>query len=317
MIEIRRTVRLALCCCVARMGWIASDSSAQAERRKPSAEKPDFSQGAEQFFGPFFHETEAERAAIEDVAIDQREEWQFGERELQSYLASLRQRRIRVRQGGRDVDYISSLVELIHPRMQHAERYEKIHVYVADSTETDARAFPGGSIVVMTGLVDFAENEAALVGVLGHELSHIDHGHQLRMARAAKLAQSGWNFRDGAPQDMQRNIMVMSKNFARPFNSEDEAIADHDGATWAFELGYNPLEMAKVFQRFDERQRRTQSRQAPMPSFLRTHPYHAERYEAVKELSDEMRRKSPGVKLYVGAANLRKRTPRSEAAFPE
>ena len=69
----------------------------------------------------------------------------------------------------------------------------RFEVFWADSKETDARAFPGGSIVVMRGLVEFAQSEAALVGVLAHELSHIDHGHQLRQARAMKLAKRGWS----------------------------------------------------------------------------------------------------------------------------
>ena len=106
-------------------------------------------------------------------------------------------------------------------------------------------------------MIEFAESEAALVGVLGHELSHIDHGHQLRMARAMKLAQGGWNFESGNPQDMQQHILLMTKNFARPFRPEDEATADRDGATWAFELGYEPREMARLFKRLDESKRAT------------------------------------------------------------
>ena len=38
---------------------------------------------------------------------------------------------------------------------------------------------PGGTLIFFRGILDFAGSEAALVGVIGHELSHLDHGHQL------------------------------------------------------------------------------------------------------------------------------------------
>jgi hypothetical protein len=54
-----------------------------------------------------------------------------------------------------------------------------------------------------------------------------------------------------------------------------------------------------------------------MPSFLRTHPYHAERYEAVKQLSSRLRAAHPDAELYVGRENLQKRIPRRMKQFPD
>lgn len=288
--------------------------NAHAERRHAGQAGPDGAAAAAQLGGQWFRETDAQRQALEDVAIDPREERRIGEAERDGFLKSLEQQHVRVLERGKDWEYLNALVERLRPLMQHANRYQTIRLYVADSKETDARAFPGGSIVVMRGLVDFAESEAALVGVLGHELSHIDHGHQLRMARAAKLAQGGWEFRQNDPQAMQERIMMMSRNFAKPFSAEDEATADRDGATWALALGYDPMELARLFRRMDRRQPAGPMR---MPEFLRTHPYHAERYAAVRDLSNQFRTDHPQQQLYVGRQNLNLRVPRSSHAYPE
>ena len=285
-----------------------------AERRRKTRPGEEWATTGDQMFGPWFGESDAERLALEDFEIDLREERRIGEAMVDEFLTSLKRQGVRVTRRGTGVAYVQSLLSQIRRRMQHAERYREIRVYVANSPDTDARAFPGGSIVVMTGLIEFAESEAALVGVLGHELSHIDHGHQLRTARAAKLAQHGWDFRNGSPQDMQRQIMVMSKNFARPFNAEDEAIADRDGATWAFELGYDPPQLAEVFRRFEQRRPRAQSQ---MPSFLRTHPYHAERYDDLRESAVQLLADQPRTALYVGRKNLAKRISRQTREFAE
>jgi predicted Zn-dependent protease len=295
-------------------GLVAFPGLAQGQDGAEAARR--FAEQMAQAAGGFFGETQAEREAMEAVAIDAGEERRIGDLALESYLASLRRERISVTQKGRDAEYVSALVQSVRPRMRNARRYEAVRVYVADSKGTDARAFPGGSIVVMTGLIELAQTEAALVGVLGHELSHIDHGHQLRMARAIEMAQTGWDMTNGGPQAMQERILLMTKNFARPFRAEDEAAADRDGVTWALELGYAPLELAGLLERLDERAKQRPGRAGiSLPSFLLTHPPNAERLAAIRALSAEMQAGRPGVRPYVGRENLRRRIPRSVRVF--
>jgi beta-barrel assembly-enhancing protease len=260
----------------------------------------------------FFEESDADRAALEDIEIDPKEERRIGDADLDAHLASLRKQGVRVTERGKDCDYLSALVAQLRPLMKHSNRYPKIRVHVANTDDVDARAFPGGSIVVTTGMIEFARSEAALVGVFGHELSHIDHGHQLRAARAMQLAQSGWD--SATRPEMQQRIMMMSRNFAKPFSAADEAAADRDGTTWAYELGYDPLEFAKVFARFDQRNPR---HNRGVPSFLLTHPYNADRYAAIGELATELQGRGPHVVRYVGRTNLERRVPRTVRQFAE
>ena len=63
--------------------------------------------------------------------------------------------------------------------------------------------------------------------------------------------------------------------------------------------------------------RRDRAKPDFLPAFLRTHPYHAERREAVSKHIEELQRKVPRDKLYVGVENLRLRVPRDKKRFDE
>ncbi len=201
-----------------------------------------------------------------------------------------------------DSRYVSQLVAAIRPRMRRAARYRRIRVVVLDSPRTDARAFPGGTVLVHRGLLDFAGSEAALVGVLGHELSHIDHGHQLRQMKMAQLARKSNRTAAAFLQDG----LQLGRSFLRPFRPEDEAAADADGAQWAFDLGYDPDALADMFLRMHRRDQSDQ-RAGQVPSFLRSHPYHIDRYRALQKQSQRLRLEQPQKSLRVGAENLKQR----------
>jgi predicted Zn-dependent protease len=325
LIEAMARTRKPFRCCahgrLARLGWLVVISSvalpAVAQRPDGAEAARRFAEQMAQATGNFFGESPTEREAIEAVAIDARDERRIGDAALEAHLASLKQQRISITQQGRDAEYVKALVKSIQPLMRNAQRYEAIRVHIANSEGTDARAFPGGSIVVMTGLIELARSEAALIGVLGHELSHIDHGHQLRMARAVEVAQTGWSLNHGGPQAMQDRILMMSKNFARPYRAEDEAAADQDGATWAFELGYAPRELAELIERLDARREPGPGRaNIPLPSFLLTHPPNGERLAAIRARSAELQAARRDVKPYVGRENLQRRIPRAVREFP-
>jgi len=273
----------------------------------------DFSQMFDQMFGT---PTEEQQKALEKVEISWEDEQRFGREVADRFLAELRGKGIRVVSRGKEVEYLRALLETLRPQMQRADRYRTLDVLYADTPDTDARCFPGGIVLVFRGLLETVENEAALVGVLGHELSHIDHGHQLRWLRTYKLAQSSFT-PGGGPvnmQDMMSNTMMMSQMFARPFRPEDEAQADLDATNWMYRAGYDPQELAKLFLRFEELAK--QRGQMSLP-FFRTHPYNRDRYESVLKRYRELAVADPRADLYVGARNLWERVPRSKREFEE
>ena len=62
---------------------------------------------------------------------------------------------------------------------------------VVDTAEINAFALPGGFIYVHRGLIEAAENESELAGVLGHEIGHVVARHGVDQMRRAQIANLG------------------------------------------------------------------------------------------------------------------------------
>lgn len=201
------------------------------------------------------------------------------------------------------------LIETLRPLMTNPQRYPSIKVYLARSSECEARVFPGGALVLFEGMLEAAESEAALVGVLGHELSHLDRGHLLGDLRRVRLAEQTFSGGPGlqSPEQFFDTGTLLMRMWTRPFRPEHEAEADRDGARWAYLAGYDPRELAAMFLR--ARDRAGQPRFA-LPWFLRSHPPPEDRHQAVMAVYDQLQQQNPNPALYVGRENLRTRTPR-------
>ena len=266
------------------------------------------------FFEAFFgSESASERESVSRVKVSFREEANAGSAALVSFKGQLQQRRIKLVSRGEDFDYLQDLVSELRPLMRNKGRYQKIRVLIADTDDVDARSLPGGTIVVYRGLIDFCVSEAALVGILGHELSHIDRGHQLYHLRRWKLAQQ--SFTSGFdPSKMMDMGGMLAKMFMRPFRPEEETEADADGARWASELGYDAAEMAYIFQRLEQRDG---NKPDFAPAFFRSHPYHDDRYRAILKQSALLKTKHSVNRLYIGKKNLESRKSRRRQEFQD
>ena len=63
--------------------------------------------------------------------------------------------------------------------------------YVMDDPTVNAFALPGGSIFVTRGILTHMNNEAELVGVLGHEIGHVTARHSVQQMTRQQIAQIG------------------------------------------------------------------------------------------------------------------------------
>ncbi len=297
------------------------------------AQIPDFGKDFENFpfnpdkmMAPMFGDleySEEELARIEEVPITVREESEYGERSVANFRRELKRQRISVSSRSDEARYVQRLVNQLHPLMKNARRYGGIDVWIVESNEVMAWAYPGGTIFVYQGMLDFAPSEAALVGVLGHELSHIDRGHQLFDLKRARLMQETYqNPARFSFERMMRNQQFMMKSFMRPFRPEEETVADRDGTLWAARLGYDPRELAHLFQLMANRQQalarddpaRAAANQWSM-MFFRAHPATEQRFQVTRELSEQIVRKHDS-RWYVGRRNLNQRLAREQREFP-
>jgi predicted Zn-dependent protease len=275
------------------------------------------------FFGPqemfdriFGPERKEDKQALARIKVSPQEEQRMGRSAVDSYLAHLKAQRIAVVNRGKDVEYLRRLVERIRPSMKNPRRYPRITVYVAQSPRCDARSFPGGTLVFFRGFLETAGNEAAVVGIVGHELSHLDRGHHLWRIRRIKLAEKTFS---GGPEGFSPKRFfsagtTMMRIWMQPFRPEFEAEADEDGARWAYLAGYDPRETARLFL---DLHRRGKNVQQFMPDFLQSHPAPQDRHQAIMKLHDALQQQNPQPKLYVGRENLRRRVTRFQQEFPE
>jgi predicted Zn-dependent protease len=245
-----------------------------------------------------------ERLDVIDVSVA--EEAQYGRKVLDTFVSTMRQQNITITHRFPESHYIRKLVATLRSHMQHSNRYPRVRIYLIDRDGEDAYSIPGGTLLITRGLLDRVRSEAALVGVLAHELSHLDRGHQLLPLKQSKLSKQPLNFGDG---------MMLVSLVARPFRPEQETEADADATKWMMAAKYQPLELVRLLDRWDRRQDAQMPWQNFVPGFVKSHPDAGIRAQAVAELADKLKANHPQA-TYIGRENLRRRVPRSERAFP-
>lgn len=57
---------------------------------------------------------------------------------------------------------------------------DSLKVHILQKDEVNAFALPDGHLVVYSGLIEGSKNEQALLGVLGHEIAHIEKNHVMK-----------------------------------------------------------------------------------------------------------------------------------------
>ena len=146
-------------------------------------------------------------------------------------------------------------------------------ITLVNSPEVNA-VTPPGHIIVYTGLLAFADNEAQLAGVLAHELAHNYGHHQARAVIKNYHIQSIANaaLRAINPQNATAQIFAsLGANigltlFSRAYSRFEEKEADQYGAHLMFNAGYSPLDASSFFLKMSKA-----SGKQP-PKFLSTHP---------------------------------------------
>jgi predicted Zn-dependent protease len=127
---------------------------------------------------------------------------------------------------------------------------------VADPS-INAFALPGGPMFINTGLLKAVDNEAQLAGVMGHEMSHVILRHGTNQATKSKLielpaalgAQMTGSSMVGQLEQM--GIGLGANSVLLKFSRTAESQADITGCRIMAEAGYNPIEMAKFFDKLN------------------------------------------------------------------
>lgn len=153
---------------------------------------------------------------------------------------------------------------------------------IDNDEEINAFALPGGPIYVYTGLLKYAENEAELASVLGHEIGHVTARHsteQLTKQYGIQLlGQIVLGEEPGAATQLASNIassLTMLK-----FSRDDEIEADRLGVHYMFLAGYNPNAMVNFQRKLGELAGQNSSK---VLNLLSTHPVSQARIDAIRQ----------------------------------
>ena len=161
---------------------------------------------------------------------------------------------------------------------------------LVDNKEVNAWCMPGGKVVVYTGLLPIAQNEAALAIVMGHEITHavVRHGQErISQAMVAQGLQLGGNiFTSGNQQanNIFNNIYgpAASVGVLLPNSRNQEYEADHFGLIFAAMAGYNPREAIPFWTRMGNA-----SQGNKPPEFLSSHPTDEKRIQKLQGFMNE------------------------------
>lgn len=148
----------------------------------------------------------------------------------------------------------------------------------------NAFALPDGNIVLTDELVELAgTDDAAIFGVLGHEIAHVEGEHSLRQlyraaGTAALIMLIAGDIGSAAEDILVQGSALVSLSYSR----SQESAADRRSVDLMLAAGKDPVAIVRFFQILQDKFGKMEG-----PSMLSTHPATAGRMEAVKAYAEE------------------------------
>lgn len=156
------------------------------------------------------------------------------------------------------------------------EIYNGYHVAILDTDEINAFATSGGHILVTRGLLNCADSEEAIAGVLAHELGHIQLKHGIKAIKANRFTnaaiESTGNAAYGkdAAADMQflqeASKAIITTMVDSGYSKTQEYEADKFAVQLMAKAGYDPAGMCEMLKIMHQRQKNDKR------GFGKTHP---------------------------------------------
>jgi Zn-dependent protease with chaperone function len=180
-------------------------------------------------------------------------------------------------------EYLNRLGQRIASR---APGYKYPYQYQAVNDKAiNAFALPGGPIYINRGIIETADSEAQLAGVMAHETAHVALRHGTNQATKANAWQiplgvlgaavgadsiAGMLAQLGASFTVNSILLKYSRN--------DETQADIMGTQILYDLGYDPRAMGQFFEKL-----LAESKGKQPPQFFSSHPNPGNRMARVDE----------------------------------
>jgi len=149
-------------------------------------------------------------------------------------------------------DVTKALAEIKHRFLPLIENNSfDVDILVIKSDMVNAMAFPGGLIIIYSGLIKYTDNAEELAAIIAHELGHVVHRDSMNLLVRSFTISFLLNIVSGGRSPELANEIIRSL-INSSYSREQEEGAD----SFAFELlikaGINPLHMAHMFEKFEK-----------------------------------------------------------------
>ena len=179
-------------------------------------------------------------------------------------------------------EYVNRVAQNI---VLHSDSKVPFTIKVIDAQEVNAFALPGGFLYVNRGLLEAAENEAEVAGVIAHEVAHVAARHGMEQASKGQLA----NYLSlpliflggiGGFAIQQVVGLAVPLTFLK-FSRGAEKEADRLGAQYMWAAGYDPNALITFFEKLQAKEKK---KPGTLSKLFSTHPMTGSRIDEVREL---------------------------------
>jgi predicted Zn-dependent protease len=177
-------------------------------------------------------------------------------------------------------EYVNSVAQRI---AQKSDLKIPLHVSVLQSREINAFALPGGYLFIERGLLEAADDESELVGVLAHEMAHDAARHANKLMKKATIAGIFYQAAQIAAVVLTGGVAGIGTYYALQYgfyglglvldldllgvSRNYELEADQLGVQYAWNSGYDPSGFIRFFDKIATREGYVNG-----ASWFRTHP---------------------------------------------
>ena len=165
------------------------------------------------------------------------------------------------------VDYVTDLADKV---AAHSDLHIPLHVTVLNSKEVNAFALPGGYLFIERGLLDAADDESEVAGVIAHEIAHDVARHAHKLMKKATIAEIFYTGAEVAAMVLTGGAAGIGTYYALQYgfsglglmldlkllgvSREYELEADTLGIQYAWNTGYDPSGFVRFFDKMATRE---------------------------------------------------------------
>ncbi|MBI2817605.1 MAG: M48 family metalloprotease [Acidobacteria bacterium] len=177
-------------------------------------------------------------------------------------------------------DYVNTIAQQI---ARHSDLKVPLRITLLQSKEINAFALPGGYLFIERGLLEAADDESQLAGVLAHEMAHVTARHSNKLMKRATIASVFYQAAQIAAVVLTGGVAGIGLYYALQYgfyglglvldlkllgvSREYELEADQLGIQYAWNAGYDPSGFTRFFDKIAMREGYVNG-----VSWFRTHP---------------------------------------------